>query len=327
MTQEAVTALLADVSVWAGERTMEHWTRVTNDHAKVTFGMIVVVREVFAQATDALVQDEAEALERALRAKFERQTGVIHNSYFCGRERGGAALVETRTGWELHTTLNSADADLVKSEADCRAAVDLAREMLPGSQVRTLVEALYSAMTRILLAADLLKEQGTDRAAVVATAQKEVSHAAARVEAAIQRQARFIYFQGALVGTVLTVLLIIAVGIASARLWPSLLNTAGLAGACVFGALGAVVSIFQRMSKGTLVLDFNTSIRHLRILGGFRPLVGAVFGAVAQFALTAGAINATLGLFVLAGFAAGFSERFATDMIERAGQVISRLPH
>ncbi|SMD27559.1 hypothetical protein [Kibdelosporangium aridum] len=313
---------------WAGEPTMEHWSRVTNDHARVTFGMIVVVHEVFRSAEKTLTQDEAEALERALRAKFEKQTGVIHNSYFCSRERGGVALVESATsGWELHTALNTSDADLVKLEADCRASIDQARDMLPGPQIKTLVEALYSAMTRVLLAADLLHDTDADRAAIVATAQKEVTHATTRVQAAIQRQARFNYFQGALVGTIATAALIVLVGVASTQFWPGLLNTPGLVVASLFGALGAVVSIFQRMSKGTLILDFNTSIRHLRALGGFRPLVGAVFGAVAQFALTAGTINATLGLFALAGFGAGFSERFATDMIERAGQVIAKLPH
>ncbi|RSM70283.1 hypothetical protein DMH04_44955 [Kibdelosporangium aridum] len=313
---------------WAGEPTMEHWSRVTNDQARVTFGMIVVVHEAFRTAGDTLTQDEAEALERALRAKFEKQIGVIHNSYFCSRERGGVALVESATsGWELHTALNCSDADLVKLEADCRASVDQARDMLPGPQIKTLVEALYSAMTRVLLAADLLRDAGADRAAIVATAQKEVTLATTRVQAAIQRQARFIYFQGALVGTVATAVLIVLVGVASTQFWPGLLNTPGLVAASLFGALGAVVSIFQRMSKGTLILDFNTSVRHLRALGGFRPLVGAIFGAVAQFALTAGTINATLGLFALAGFGAGFSERFATDMIERAGQVIAKLPH
>ncbi|MCE7011895.1 hypothetical protein LWC34_55155 [Kibdelosporangium philippinense] len=305
---------------WAGEPTMEHWSRVTNDNARVTFGMIVVVHA-------SSKQDEAEALERALRAKFEKQTGVIHNSFFCSRERGGVALVQSETSWELHTTLDSADADLVKLEADCRASVDQARDMLPGSQIKTLVETLYSAMTRVLLAADLLREPQADRAAILATAQKEVLHATTRVQAAIQRQARFNYFQGALVGTIGTAALVVLVGVASVQFWPGVLNTPGLVVSSLFGALGAVVSIFQRTSKGNLILDFNTSTRHLRALGGFRPLVGGIFGAVAQFALTAGTINATLGLFALAGFAAGFSERFATDMIERAGQVIAKLPN
>jgi hypothetical protein len=31
------------------------------------------------------------------------------------------------------------------------------------------------------------------------------------------------------------------------------------------------------------------------------------------------------GLFAVIGFAAGFSERFATDMVERAGKVIEKL--
>jgi hypothetical protein len=58
-------------------------------------------------------------------------------------------------------------------------------------------------------------------------------------------------------------------------------------------------------------------------------VVGAVFGAVAHFGLGAGLLGstdrpvATVGVFAIVGFAAGFSERFAKDMVERAGQVLA----
>jgi hypothetical protein len=311
---------------FAGRPTIRLWDQVCSPTASVTFGMLVGVREVSTKDTDAGVRAEAKLLEKALRTRFEELTGSIQNSYYCSNVRGGAAVVQTSSGHELYIVLNSSDADLVALEAECLRLVGLATDTLSGRQLKILVEALYSAVTRVLRAADT-DGQSPDHAEAVAAARTEVEHAAARVGAAVQRKARFDYFQGALAGTVLTVLLIGAVGVAGTAYWTNHLNVPALVGASLFGALGAVVSIFQRMSKGDLILDFSTAPRQLRYLGGLRPLVGAIFGTVAQFALANGllgaSVPATFGLFALIGFAAGFSERFATDMVERAGKVIA----
>ncbi len=139
-------------------------------------------------------------------------------------------------------------------------------------------------MTRVLAAADATTDES------LTAAETEIEHLRKRVRVAIQRQARFVYLQGWLYGTVVAVVL------------------------CV-----------------QLTLDFNAFRGRLLALGGLRPLVGAVFGAVAQFALGAGLFGADLaptavGVFALIGFAAGFSERFATDMVERAGHGLAGRP-
>jgi hypothetical protein len=303
------------------------WDKVCDRTATVTLGNIANVRKTSISDTSPDVRAEAKLLERALRVKFEQQTGSIENSYYCTNVVGGAAAVRTVAGsYELHIVMNSDDADLVALEAECLRLVGLATDTLSGKQLKILVEALYAAVTRVLRVADL-GEDSPDRKDAVAAARTEVEQAAARVGAAVQRLARFVYFQGALAGTVLTVVLIALVGIAGTQWWSGVINVPALVGASLFGALGAVVSIFQRMSKGDLVLDFSTSTRQLRYLGGLRPFVGAIFGAVAQFGLINGllgpSVGTTFGFFALIGFGAGFSERFATDMVERAGKVIA----
>lgn len=60
-----------------------------------------------------------------------------------------------------------------------------------------------------------------------------------------QRQARFVYFQGT--GAVCVVL-----GLVGARLWGEYVGTAAQVAATLFGAFGAVVSVFQRASTGDL---------------------------------------------------------------------------
>lgn len=73
----------------------------------------------------------------------------------------------------------------------------------------------------------------------------------------------------------------------------------------------------------------NSENDRLLAFGSLRLVVGAIFGAVVHFGLGAGLLGATdrpvatVGVFAIVGFTAGFSERFAKDMVERAGQVLA----
>jgi hypothetical protein len=71
-------------------------------------------------------------------------------------------------------------------------------------------------MTRVLAAADLAAAR-QEATAALAAADTEVEHVRKRVEVAIQRQARFVYFQGTLLGTAAAVVLCVAPGLVSAH--------------------------------------------------------------------------------------------------------------
>jgi ABC-type branched-subunit amino acid transport system permease subunit len=78
------------------------------------------------------------------------------------------------------------------------------------------------------------------------------------------------------------------------------------------------MSVMTRMRQADgFSLDYEVGRLQCIVLGGFRPLVGAVFGTVAYFALQSGFININppkgdeLFYFALISFLAGFSERFA----------------
>ena len=305
------------------------WDPLLDENARVTLGMVASAHHLAVSHDRPEVRDEARLLKRHLRAKFERQQGPIRNSYFCQHLPGAIAMIEEPLA--VHTVLNIDNDRLVALEADCHALAHQAHTAFAGSRAQQpLTDAIYSAMTRVLAAADI-----TDEATLVpalAAAEAEVEHVRKRVRVAIQRQARFVYFQGALAGTVVAIVICVVLGMVSARFWADHVDTGALVVAALFGALGAVVSVFQRISTGKLTLDFNASRWQLLSLGGLRPLVGAIFGTVAQFALGAGLFGTgdrpatALGAFALIGFAAGFSERFATDMVERAGQVLAGQP-
>jgi hypothetical protein len=102
-----------------------------------------------------------------------------------------------------------------------------------------------------------------------------------------------------------------------------------LAVCLVVGAIGAVVSVLQRITSGTLELDFNAGRWPLFRVGAFRPFIGAIVATVIYALIVADLLpiktpagSEVMKLFYFFGamaFFAGFSERFAQDMLA-AGQ-------
>jgi hypothetical protein len=109
-----------------------------------------------------------------------------------------------------------------------------------------------------------------------------------------------------------------------AAVWLSL-SWATPVAALIAGAVGAVVSVIQRISSGKFTLEFDVGARYAFFLGGLRPLIGGAFAMAISFAFTGGLLhlpvaasettdNRRLALLVL-GFLAGFSERWAQDTL------------
>jgi hypothetical protein len=96
------------------------------------------------------------------------------------------------------------------------------------------------------------------------------------------------------------------------------------------GALGAVISVLQRLTSGSLDLDFRAPDSRLRVFGFVRPWIGGVFGMVIYSLLQSGllglnaqapgGVGPQLAYFGIVGFLAGFNERFAQDAVSGAAR-------
>lgn len=92
------------------------------------------------------------------------------------------------------------------------------------------------------------------------------------------------------------------------------------------GGLGATVSVMSRISAGQLVLDYEADKRTLRLLGVVRPVLGAVFAVIIVILLkselvpnfVAANVDQNIPTLLVVGFLAGFSERFAPDLLDTA---------
>jgi hypothetical protein len=221
-----------------------------------------------------------------------------------------------------------------------RAAVR--RNTKAEKDLKDAAEMLYIVLTRVILTASVLEKEDAsqhEKDEALAAVRIQWKTTSTSVEEMIQRQARFEYLEGVGLGALITIPALAVAGWAAVHYGANQLNEPGAPGsltaAIIGGAAGAVISVTQRMTTQTrtpLVIDFTAPKQQKIALGALRPIVGAVFGAVVYFAIIGGLLaveartgkdaSITVAFFAVAGFAAGFSERFAVDVLQRASSGI-----
>ena len=341
---------------------LDLYCKITQDH--VSFEHIAKAWWIRKDPAKPAVGPEEERasqfLEYLARRKFSREHRGIEKDYWCKQPWAGCAL--TGDG-RVHSVMNITDPELVLYEnrihqlcRDAHRTFEAAalrgkaaalrrkgaarRRKKAERDLMEIGEMLYSVLTRVILTASVLEDkQATQRAKdeALAAVRMQWKSAHASVEEMIQRQARFEYFEGVGLGALLTLPALVLAGWAAGHYGLDQFSEPGepwsFAAAIIGGAAGAIISVTQRMTgSNALMLDFTAPKGQKWLLGGLRPMVGAIFGAVVYFAIIGGllAVDARAGkdasialaFFAVAGFAAGFSERFATDVVERASSGI-----
>jgi hypothetical protein len=260
---------------------------------------------------------------------FQVQHGKLADGYWPNHFQGAAALTEEPALYVCYGNLDAPIFDPVaRAINDTRTISIRALRLLSGRDLRTCLELLFFEVTEAI---DLLDETARRENAGQAELSTEfVSKALARIEtervdteayleASAERRAQFMYFQGMIGGlAACMVLAVLARATEAAGLVPIT-----LAGPFIAGALGSVVSVLARMTRSQLRLDYEAGASMLRLLGAVRPFVGAVFACALLLLVEGGLLPIQLPLeansrvaFVLGlGFLAGFSERWAQDML------------
>jgi hypothetical protein len=192
-----------------------------------------------------------------------------------------------------------------------------ARRIVPIGPLAECLSQLYSATTDLL---GIIEEHSEhtdpsrelDKISIV---QRDLDQVELRY---LQITARLWYFLGVMSGTALALVGAFAIG------------TAGSIGsveitAIMFAAVGATLSVVQKMSDDTLVVKYVVGPFYLFLLGLARPVIGAFAGFLLQLAITAGLIPLALSgaagqaYILLSGFAVGWAERSIPDIFTRAG--------
>jgi hypothetical protein len=208
--------------------------------------------------------------------------------------------------------------------------------LLRGKSQDIIVQTIYGVIVYLLTVLDWVNQPGAVGPPAMSTSDQRVANAVksaanelapirASLTAATRRTSLSEYAAGLPVGVVVATLAVTAVAFSGFR--GGILSSSAMLATCLAaGALGGAVSVMTRISGGQGVFVASTHGRTMTVLAGaFRPLVGAVFGAVLYVLVIGGLLplasppaeqmDKVATFFAGLAFVAGFSERWAQDTI------------
>ena len=273
---------------------------------------------------------EAAAAYHQLLDRFERAHGRIVHSFWCTHLESAVALTEQRarffwqrSRWVFHRESDWATKGSPEIAAELHRCDELAvraRTVLTGVRQRICLQLVTASAAHLLSLVDAQTSHAEVHTAAVLKGESEtLDDTEAYYRQAANGQAQIVYFAG--MATVAALISAIA-GVALAFGWMS-----GVA-ALIAGAIGAVVSVVQRINAGAFELDYDVGRPYAFFLGGLRPLIGGAFALAITFAFTSGMLHLPVGsqdkeanhklAVLVVGFLAGFSERWAQDTLTAA---------
>ena len=274
-------------------------------------------------------EQAAEAAYRKALRSFEQEHGHIVRSYWCSQLESGIALTERRRRLGKNTYTLHRETDWA-TKSSPRIAVELhrcdelairARTVLSGVRQRICLELVAAAAAHLLSLVD--ETTAPEDAEQIDRALKDESEALDRAERyyhqAANGQAEIVYFAG---------MATVAVAVSFSALLFLHFEWKVAVAALVAGAVGAVVSVIQRINEGSFRVHYDVGRPYAFFLGGLRPLIGAAFAIAIAFTFASGLIHLPLDstneedkrmALVVISFLAGFSERWATDTLTSVG--------
>ncbi len=263
--------------------------------------------------------------------RFEARHGEIVSAYWCSHVESAVALTHKKRSlpWATPTSDFHRESDWATQNSP-----DIARELHRCDELAVRAKTVLTGVRRLICmqlvmasAAHLLslvdaRAAHTDTAKAEAALEQE-REALAETEKyyceAANGQAQIVYFVG-----MAAVAIALSVG---AAIWLAI-DWASPVAALVAGALGAVVSVIQRINAGKFQLDYDVGRPYALFLGGLRPLIGGAFALAISFAFTGGLLHLPVAAgesgndrrlaLLVVSFLAGFSERWAQDTLAAA---------
>jgi hypothetical protein len=299
----------------------------------------------------ASVRERCELLYPALLSAFAEPRGGIVTAYFCRHVRVAAVLTDIHRAAELGESLPqnaraqgghdrmSASSSAIHIEcalgdpADAKARAILFRcldlhyraiEFLTPKPRKICMRMIMGVVTSLLGILDARRCSGRPvclEGHEVECLENVIEQARGYYDRSAQRQAQIEYFLGMAVGlVVLGGALFVLANVPGIEL-----DTVALLYTPLAAGLGAFVSVLARMTRGQLLLSYESGRTIMRLLGLIRPLLGGIFGAAVYVLIAGGLVTfnppaekSELLFYVGIAFIAGFSERFAQDMVARA---------
>ncbi len=328
----------------------EAWT--TGQTGSISFAELVRAHYDWYRA-----RGDIEKVERRYRQaleRFQENEGELMQAYWARKRASAVALTERRKrrrNWLVRLMTNqdsiirlhrvtdwlareSKVADLLHH---CDTLAIKVSEVLQGTTERIAMQWIYSVQSHLL---GFIERRG-DKAdakeinAVCASQAKELIQIERYYARAGEKEARIVYFWGMVIGVLVSgALAILLALLVWATGWFSGTHTHDVETFFVCfaaGGLGAVVSVLMRMSSNRFAVDFEVGRATVRVLGSFRPFIGAVFGIALYFLVLSKLLRMELpssegeAFFFLGtlAFLSGFNERWTNVLFGKVERTIA----
>jgi hypothetical protein len=271
---------------------------------------------------------------------FEKKYGPITDLYLCSDRKTAAVLTKKSKFLTVYHLGNDPDLESLLIRIEFLAAET--SRLLRGRDLEECMHLIYSVTKRTLSLLDMLdqakeadqldhKQLLEKKKKTIASIKKLIQNAKAYHQRAAKLKAQLTYGIGTLMGIALLSVIVMFSWVwhlvpSSAITEMTNLPTDIWLAILISGGVGAIVSVMSRISAGHLVLDYEVGEPTLGLIGVIRPFLGVVFAILIVILLKselasnivptiADADNLTL---LVVGFLAGFSERLAPDLLDRA---------
>ena len=285
-------------------------------------------------------------------ASFQESVGEIIRAYWCASEASAVVLTakKKRLSWlpwrragslELHRATDWVTADAPRIAELLHSGDTLAiriNRVLTATPRRIAMEWIFSEQSYLLGFVERMggRPSRKDTASMIVRHQVEIDRLESYYDRAAKKAARLRYFGGMLLGLLVVAGLGALIPFVVEFFRPTFNLDSDAARrfyACfVAGAIGAMVSVMTRMRQEDGVrLDYEVGHLLIVMLGAFRPVLGAIFGVLAYFAIGSKVVPITTPdgatpffYYALIAFVAGFSERFAHVILGSADLTVAK---
>jgi hypothetical protein len=276
-------------------------------------------------------QGRAEELYRQTLHRFESTHGGVVRSYWCSHIESGVALTEKprrfprRPQIVFHRESDWATKRAPEIAAELHRLDELAiraRAVLSGVREAICLHLVAAAAAHLLSLADEAAAPEHPRALdrSLAEESREIDEIEEYYNEAANGQAQIVYVGGMVA---IAVLISVLGGLVLLLHHKTFQITVV---ALIAGAIGAVISVIQRITNQSFQVDYDIGRPYAFFLGGLRPLIGGAFAIAITFIFDSGILHLPTKnnlhdehmALVVVGFLAGFSERWAQDTLATA---------
>lgn len=263
---------------------------------------------------------------------FEKGNSPIKCMFYCS-ESYGYAVAQTDDN-QLHITTGSASAPILEIKYITEKIAVEAHRLLDEKELEFCIDSLYSLTTDFFDRLDGIKPEDQTRknlSEIIHFMTNELKDVKDYFIRSAQRRVRIEYFKGMLLGLVIVSIEAILIYFGLFRMSIVIGTLPAIVGSLIMGGIGALVSVMSDMSKGEMQLDFEAGKKQIFYFGAFRPVVGSILGVVVFILMLSSLLPVTvpedmstlLYFSLIIGFIAGFTERWARDMLGLAKSRIS----